>query len=153
MKALFNLVCVFALVALPEVNAQFAQELRDDVTFIENGLQDQDPCYVIKLGDLESTSLDVSIAAARDALSNEITAVASNGCESVDKVSYTGLHIVYSDGNEIDYPAEMMQNLRDHAPSAERLLHNAVSMELNELKILDAKGNMHDASAKWTIKG
>ena len=91
MKALFNLVCVFALVALPEVNAQFAQELRDDVTFIENGLQDPATCYVIKVGNLNSSTSEVSMAAAREALSNEITAVASNGCESVDKVVYLSL--------------------------------------------------------------
>ena len=81
--------------------------------------------------------------AARQAISNEITAVAAAGCAAVEQVTYSGLHIIYNDDTTVDYPAEMMQNLRDHSPSSERLLYNAKSVEIKDLKVIDVEGGVH----------
>ncbi len=150
MKALFNIVCLLLIAAVPTTHGQFLDEARDDASFIGSGFGQND-CYLIKIGDLTTEKTKVSVADVQTALSNEVTAHAEDGCVAVDKVTYTGLHIVYSDGSEIDYPAELMANLRSHAPSAERLLHNAVSVSVNELSVVDTDGNSHAVEAKWSL--
>ncbi len=151
MKALFNIVCLFLIVAVPASQGQFLDEARADASFIENGFSKGDDCYFIKIGNLTTEVEKTTVADMQAALASEITAVAESGCTAVDKVTYTGLHVIYKDGNEMDYPAELMANLRSHAPSAERLLHNAVSVSVNELSVLDADGNVHEVKAKWEL--
>ena len=146
MKTLFNSLGLIAILFSLSANAQFVDQARDDASFISAGFQSNQECYSLKVGSTvftEQADKEISMMAARQAVSNEITAVSGAGCVAVDQVTYTGLHIVYNDDTTVDYPAEMMQNLRDHNPSAERLLHNAKSVEIKDLKVIDVEGGVH----------
>lgn len=149
MKTLFSIACLLLAAAVSTTQVGILDEAKGDAGFLADGFA-QD-CYFIKIGELTSKAEKPAVAEVQAALANEVTAQAESGCAAVDKVTYTGLHIVYKDGSDFDYPAESMASLREHSPSIERLLHNAASVSFNDLSVVDSEGNKHELNVQWTF--